>query len=187
MSVTETLNPALPAGQPACWQSEPSVGGSLADWLLSDRLMTPDMQRSLAHPIAINVLREEFVPAPVDVAALIEDCPSELWLREIVMRANGVLLVHALCFATAATLKKHLWLKTLGDRPLGGQLATLDGVARTHMSFCAAAQLHGDLASKAGPGAWARRSVFELQGSKLVLIEHMSADLTTSARLTDDH
>lgn len=168
------------------WAFAANIDGTLGDWLVSDRLMTPDIRRSFSDAVRITVLREDRVALPADVIDVIGDCPADGWLREITMHAGETLLVHALCFVPAATSDQHPWLMALGNQPLGGKLAELDGVSRVSKSYCPAERLGDDVASLAGPGAWSRRSLFDLQGAPLVLIEHLSAALTERPRVVDD-
>ena len=121
------------------WTFAANIDGTLGDWLVSDRLMTPDIRRSFAESVRITVLREDHVAMPSDVIDVIADCPGDGWLREITMHAGQTLLVHALCFVPAATSDQHPWLLALGDQPLGGKLAELDGVSRVSQSYCQAA------------------------------------------------
>ncbi len=181
-------NNLLTDGSPAEteWANSVDVVGTAAGWLASDRLMTPDIRRSFDTDVRITVLREDNVTLPNDVRDVIDNCPAEGWLREITMHVGDTLLVHALCFAPLTTCERHPWLTTLGDAPLGGQLAQLGDVSRVSKSYCRADALASDVASRAGHGAWSRRSLFDIQGEPLVLIEHLSAALTSQPRIPSD-
>lgn len=180
----ELASRATPGTTP--WDFAVDIDGTLRDWLVSDRLMTPDIRRSFADPLRISVLREEQVRLPADVIEVMADCPDDGWLREITMHAGDTLLVHALCFAPESTCLHHPWLLSLGEQPLGGTLAALDDVHRVSKSYCRSDRLADGIRSMAGAGAWSRRSLFDLQGTPLVLVEHLSTALTSHTRIVAD-
>ena len=169
----------------AVWQSSAAVSGDFADWLVSQRLMTPDIRRSFDAPVRIAVLREGETALPDDVLELLDDGAGDAgWVREIAMYAGDTLLVHALCFAPGDTLAAHPWLTELGDSPLGGRLAERGDVERVAQHYCRSDALP-QAATRAGAGAWARRSLFRIGGAPLVLFEHLSAGFTGVPRRTE--
>ena len=140
------------------WQDTAAVTGDFADWLVSERLMTPDIERSFDAPVRIDVLREGPTVLPEDVVELVCDSTqrawaSRGWVREIAMHSGETLLVHALCFAPEQTLRAHPWLAELGASPLGGQLVQRDDVARVAQHYCRSGMLS---AGRAGDGRWRR-------------------------------
>lgn len=169
----------------AVWRSSAAVSGDFADWLVSQRLMTPDIRRSFDAPVRIALLREGEAALPDDVLELLDGAASDRgWVREIAMYAGDTLLVHALCFAPAGTMGAHPWLAELGDSPLGGRLAQRNDVERVAQHYCRSDALP-QAATRAGPGAWARRSLFLIGGAPLVLFEHLSAGFTGVPRRTE--
>ena len=165
------------------WQERASVSGDFADWLVSDRLMTPDIRRSFDGAVRVEVLRESPAMMPQDVADLVEDADASGWVREIAMYAGATMLVRAACYAPARTVRTHPWLTELGDSPLGGTLAQRDDVARVAQHYCPTEALEPDDAG-AGRGAWSRRSLFLIGDAPLVLIEHLSAGFADVPRRT---
>jgi chorismate-pyruvate lyase len=102
------------------------------------------------------------------------------------MYAGDTLLVHALCFAPSDTLRAHPWLAELGDSPLGGRLAMRGDVERVAQHYCRSDALPRAATTRAGPGAWSRRSLFLIGGAPLVLFEHLSAGFTGVPRRTEN-
>lgn len=166
------------------WQPDARVSGHLADWLVSDRLMTPDIRRSFDAPVRIDVLHEGSAALPLEAAELLEAPAGEGWTREIAMHCGAQLLVHALCYAPERTLHAQPWLTELGDSPLGGTLAQRDDVAREAQHYCRTALL--PVASRIGSNAWSRRSLFRIGDAPLVLFEHLSAAFADVPRRTRD-
>lgn len=167
------------------WQERASVTGDFADWLVSDRLMTPDIRRSFDDPVRIEVLRESATALPKDVMPLVETTDTAGWVREIAMYSGATLLVRAACYAPARTVRTHPWLTELGDSPLGGTLAQRDDVARVAQHYCPTDDLDPDDVD-AGSGAWSRRSLFLIGDAPLVLIEHLSAGFADVPRRVRD-
>ncbi|MEO0617239.1 MAG: chorismate lyase [Pseudomonadota bacterium] len=167
------------------WLATAAVTGDFADWLVSERLMTPDIQRSFEAPVHIRVLAEGATALPDEVAALVAESDAAGWLREIVMYSGDTLLVHALCYAPERTLAAHPWLMDLGANPLGGQLAQRDDVARVAQHYSRSDVLANGNA-RVGAGGWSRRSLFDIGGAPLVLFEHLSAGFVGVPRRTDD-
>ncbi|MEM1440321.1 MAG: chorismate lyase [Pseudomonadota bacterium] len=168
------------------WQATAPVTGDFADWLVSERLMTPDIRRSFEAPVRIEVLAEGATALPDEVAALVAGNDAAAgWLREIVMYSGDTLLVHALCYAPERTLAAHPWLMDLGANPLGGQLAQRNDVARVAQHYSRSDALTaGD--ARVGAGGWSRRSLFDIGGAPLVLFEHLSAGFVGVPRQTED-
>lgn len=95
------------------------------------------------------------------------------------MSFSGRVYVHAQCYAPAETIDAHPWLGSLGSRPLGSALAELDDTRRIAMDFSDNALAD---AIQVEPESWARRSVFEVQGHPLFLIEYLSPALADVPR-----
>ncbi|MEL7022478.1 MAG: chorismate lyase [Pseudomonadota bacterium] len=161
------------------WQPHAAVDGHYADWLLRRGLLTPDLQASLGEAVAIDVLSEGYRSAPSWTADLVPSEPALGWCREITMSFGGRVYVHAECYAPAATIRAHRWLESLGAKPLGGALAELPDTRRTSMAFSNDAQAGN---TRVESSAWARRSVFEVQGHPLFLIEYLSPALAGISR-----
>lgn len=167
------------------WQATAAVTGYFADWLVSERLMTPDIKRSFEAPVRIEVLAEGATALPDEVTTLVAGNDAMGWLREIVMYSGDTLLVHALCYAPERTLAAHPWLMDLGANPLGGQLAQRDDVARVAQHYSRSDALANGEA-RVGAGGWSRRSLFDIGGAPLVLFEHLSAGFVDVPRQTED-
>lgn len=169
--------------EPSIWQADVALAAPYRDWLVSDRLMTPDIRRSFEAPVRIDVLAEGDRRLPTEVVALAGTVQSDGWLRQVAIHAGPALLVLASCWAPSATITRHSWLRQLGDRPLGGELAERDDVTRVAKHFCRTEQL-ADVDASRLPGAWSRRSLFAIGATPLVLFEHLSPIFATVERRT---
>ena len=154
----------------ARWRDDVPVDGHLRDWLTSDRLLTPDLERSLGGPVVIEVLAEADGPLPPWVCATLECDTASGWTREVRLSVSGQAVVHALCFLPARTLQVHPWLRALENRPLGSALRARGTAVRDGLQFAP-----GD--DRLGAGGWLRRSRFVLDDVPLLLVEQLSPEL----------
>ncbi|MEM7763557.1 MAG: chorismate lyase [Pseudomonadota bacterium] len=165
------------------WADRATVDGTAADWLMTTRLMTDDIRRSVVQTVRIRVLSAKTVTLPATVTAMLPSAEHDGWLREIEIRSDEQVFVHAYCFVPATTLTAQPWLMTLGEQPLGAELAKRPAERRAAMQFQPSSATASPFASTVG--AWARRSVFDIDAQPLLLIEHMTSHLLDIPRRID--
>ncbi|MEL7297400.1 MAG: chorismate lyase [Pseudomonadota bacterium] len=157
------------------WTDRATVDGPAAGWLMTTRLMTDDIRRSVPQPVGIRVLSAGTVTLPPTTSAMLPSAEHNGWLREIEIRTEEQVFIHAYCFVPATTLAAQPWLMTLGEQPLGSELAKRPAERRAAMQFQPSSVTISPFASDIG--TWARRSVFDIDAQPLLLIEHMTSDL----------
>ncbi|MEM8546544.1 MAG: chorismate lyase [Pseudomonadota bacterium] len=176
-------NVATPLGD---WHPDPGFSGHAADWLTQPGLVTRAVQRAAGAPLLLDVLQEGNATFGPDVLHVLPPGSTTTgWEREIIMHANGQTLVHATTSVPATTLAAEPWLATLGKRPLGYALARHPAAHRTRMLYCRSDRLPGGQVPRTGPDGWSRRSLFDLDGHALLLIEHFAATLLNWPREID--
>jgi chorismate-pyruvate lyase len=161
-----------PAGGTA-WLDEEQLaalapGPVVLEWLTFEGLLTPRLRRNNAHPVSLEVLREE----PVGQTDTGAD-----WLREVALSAGDERLIYALSWFPAAVVSHNTWLQTLARKPLGDALSAMPQVARSKFEFMALhpGQPRYERAVQ-GCGSrpqvlWARRSHFQLAGGSALVEE----------------
>ncbi|MEM6818270.1 MAG: chorismate lyase [Pseudomonadota bacterium] len=159
------------------WRPIADVDGHYADWLVRRGLLTPDLRASFADPVVVDLLKEGTRAAPSWALSLLGAADRDGWYREITLGVGGTVLVHAACFAPSRTLRQHPWIQELGTQPLGSTLARIPDTTRAEMLFAPGSAL-GDSAAD----GWSRRSVFDVAGAPLMLVEHLAAELGGVAR-----
>ncbi|MEL6868482.1 MAG: chorismate lyase [Pseudomonadota bacterium] len=165
------------------WRAALPMSGNAADWLGDPGLLTDDVRRSCTGPLTLDIIHDGRALLPDIVTAALPGTFSNAgWHREISMRMNGVLVVHARTFAPRETLDAHPWLEALGTNPLGHALAKMGDAARVDMQFCESSVLQGELAPPATCDGWSRRSLFQFDTLPLLLFEHFTTALLTQRR-----
>ncbi|MEL6215519.1 MAG: chorismate lyase [Pseudomonadota bacterium] len=154
------------------WRPIADVDGHYADWLVRRGLLTPDLQASFADPVVVDLLDEGTRTAPTWALNLLDPADRDGWYREITLGVGDTVLVHAACFAPSRTLHQHPWLQELGTQPLGSTLARIPNTMRAEMLFAP-----GSALSTTAVDGWSRRSVFDVAGAPLMLVEHLAAEL----------
>ena len=156
--------PWLDAGGLEALNPEPEV----LDWLTFEGLLTPRLRLHSAHPVSLQVLREEPVAR--------KDEGTDL-LREVALSAGGERLVYALSWYPAEVISRNPWLKTLAQKPLGDALCSLPNVSRSDFEFqhILAGEPRYERAVETSverpSGLWARRSRFNLEGGSVLVEE----------------
>lgn len=163
---TRALEELLPAATPA-----------IAAWLREPGLLTERLRACCDGLPGLRVIREGEAPLAPGDAALLRASPNPTFVREIELTCDGKPWVFAQTLVPQATLERHGWLASLGDAALGERLAAIPALARGPLEF--ARLTSGDRlyqrAIRDGrdpPVAlWARRSWFEIAGSRLLVQE----------------
>ncbi|MFK8053971.1 MAG: chorismate lyase [Woeseiaceae bacterium] len=175
-----------PAGDPlflAGWREHANVSGHAADWLHIDRLVTADIVRSFESTMALTVIAAGEATLPEAAHSLLADDGHEGWLREITITSGDALLIHAVSFMPQTACEANPWFTGLDHSVLGNALAKREYAQRSPMRFLRSPQTPAPFGSI--DGAWARRSVFDVEGGSLLLIEHMTETLLGTPRMMD--
>jgi len=160
--------------------SETSVPRYLIPWLLEKGLLTSRVQQHCRQSFQLQVLGS--ADAGSGWLRHYKDwAPVQGKHREIVMWCDDVPGLYAETIIPAATAKAQPWLKTLGTQPLGERLQGLEGVSRSDFEFtCLPVAPAGNNPDSGVPDSWhtpaqtclwARRSHYNVQDSKLWVIE----------------
>ena len=160
------------------WLARPhSMPRSLRPWLADKGSLTHRIKARCAR-FAVTPLRTEFAPALQDENALLGMSSLGIaYVRDVLLRCDGVPVVFAHSVAPAASLKGP-WraIGRLGSRPLGEALFSDPRIRRESLAWrrlraghplFALAQGHSNGATT----LWARRSVFRLGAHPLLVTE----------------
>jgi len=161
------------------WQSRPvGANGHMRRWLLDRGSLTRRIQiRSRRFRVELLALTR--APANRDECRLIEAGTRKACaLREVVLYSDAVAVVFAHSIAARQALRGP-WrlLLTLGTRPLGAALFADPRVTRRPLRFRQIRRGHELFAKACGQldhapaSLWARRSLFEFRGSRLLVTE----------------
>ncbi|MEN7342398.1 MAG: chorismate lyase [Pseudomonadota bacterium] len=163
------------------WSKTADVTGHAADWLLIDRLLTADIRVSFSGAKSLEVVIAGHAEAPGGAGVLIGSEDTRGWLREIKIRCEEDVLIHAVSFAPTATLNAQPWLATLGEAPLGDALDASGAVRRDPMYYCRSSAVSAPFSSDCE--GWARQSIFDFGAAPLLLVEHLTPALLSTPRL----
>jgi chorismate--pyruvate lyase len=174
-----TPRPAAPAGGERwlslaeCAERAPPL---LMPWLAEPGLLTSRVRAQCGAPARLRLLRLD--PAPLDPAIAhrlgVDD--AMCLRREIEFTCGVRRWVFAQSVFPQSTLRRHPWLRELGDRGLGESLSAVEDVRREPLEYC---ELHAGhpLARAALAGSpeagsvWARRAVYRLGGPPILVQE----------------
>ncbi len=150
----------------------------LAPWLRDHGSLTLRIRQRCDH-FAVDNLRSSIARIAPDEAALLGIAPQQLaWSREVFLYADGQPVV----FAHSACARQHLrgaWsaVRGLGNQPLGALLFAHPLVVRQPLHY-QALHAHHPLYRRAAAiladpphRLWARRSLFLLHGTPLLVTE----------------
>ena len=151
------------------------VPAALTPWLAEPGLLTARVRAACGTATRLRLLRLE--PAPIDprVARRLGVEDETCLLREIEFTCGARRWVFAQSVLPQSTVRRHPWLRDLGDNGLGESLSAVEDVRREPLEYC---ELHHGhpLARAAGAtepaGAlWARRAVYRLAGQPILVQE----------------
>jgi len=173
------MNPA--PVHPPCWRAAapPSLTALQKHWLLRPGALTAGLRQLGA--VHLQVLREAMGGAPPDEAlALRVAVGTPVWVREVLMRVDGVVVVAARSLAPlAATHGVWQGMRGLRARPLADMLYHNRRIARSRfavarvqrpLAFAAALRRVNPVWTRE-QAIFARRSVFYLGGQPLLVAE----------------
>jgi len=151
------------------------VASQLTPWLLEKGLLTSRVQQFCRRSFRLQVLNHND-PGSNWLRRFEDWAPCQGEQREIVMWCDDTPGLYAETVIPADTAEAQPWLRTLGTQPLGERLQQMEGVSRSHLDFaCIPVADNADIpGSWYNPGQhclWARRSHYNVQQSKLWVIE----------------
>ncbi|MCE0490210.1 chorismate lyase [Pantoea sp. Mb-10] len=138
----------------------PPLSSSVLDWLMEEDSMTRRFEQH-CRQVTVEPLREGFVAADeVAPEAAFLPADARFWLREVVLRGDGVPWLIGRTVVPESTLQgPEQMLQQLGTRPLGRYLFASSTLSR---DFIDPGQVDG---------LWGRRSRLRLSGKPLLLTE----------------
>lgn len=151
------------------------VPAALKRWILLDTSMTAELRRCCRADVAVRVLRQGRADLFADERELLRTGKGRGAVREVAMQAGAQALLAARSVHVSQRLVPHL--RALGTRPLG---AWLFGAGRPDREARQLALLpsQGPLARLARQAAgrtigacWARRSLYRIEGQRLLVTE----------------
>lgn len=164
------------------WSSWRPRQRPLRDWLAGEGSLTRRLRESGADVQVLRLREGRSLPVPDEVASLRLARLRPVWVREVLLMAEGVPLV----FAHSVTRPEALrgpWgaLRGLGSRPLAEALFADPRIVRAPFLFRKLAARHPlyrraahelqRFAIAPPPELWARRSVFRRCGAPLMVTE----------------
>lgn len=169
-----------PSPFPVCnsWLPKPSGSGAYRHWLVDDGSLTQRLKASCRH-FSVERIRQRWARPLPDEAVLLELRPHErALLREVALFCDGKQAVFAHSVLPRSSLRGE-WrdLGKLGSKPLGAALFANPHVVRTPLAFRKLRPRHALYARAVEhlpnrpPCLWARRSVFLLHNSPILVTE----------------
>jgi chorismate--pyruvate lyase len=182
--VQPLLDVAMPwADGPAsgdAWQSlgecEARVPPLLMPWLAEPGLLTSRVRAECGATTRLRLLRLEPAPMDPEVAHRLGVDDTTCLLREIEFTCGPRRWVFAQSVLPQSTVRRHPWLRELGERGLGESLSAVEDVRREPLEYVELPSGH-PLARAACPGdatggpLWARRAVYRLGGPPILVQE----------------
>ncbi|QSX33572.1 chorismate lyase [Shewanella avicenniae] len=145
----------------------------LKDWLLSPSSLTQRL-KTRCSTFEVLLLGEQWIDTPTQEW---HGAESQLWLREVLLRLDGVPWVFARTLITPALLQQQQQLEQLGNRPLGELLYSDNHFIAGEIDVCHIEQgspmctLAASLAQPTSAPLWGRRRHFSYQQLPLVVAE----------------
>jgi chorismate--pyruvate lyase len=155
----------------ACTARAPS---SLLPWLSEPGLLTARVRASCGAATQFRMLRLAPAPLALSLKSRLAIGDDVCLLREIEFACAGERWIFAQSVFPESTVARYPWLRGLGESPLGEALRRVGDVERDALEY---AELPADceLACAAQPAGgdvlWARRAVYRLAGSPIIVQE----------------
>ena len=147
----------------------------LHPWLAEPGLLTARVRRACGERMQFTLLRLESAPLEAGLATRMAVHDAACLVREIEFACDGTRWIFAQSVFPDSTVREHAWLADLGATALGERLLARHDVSREPLEYCELDA--GDaLAAAAGvtggePPPWARRAVYQLSGSPILVQE----------------
>jgi len=172
-SFSAIIHPASPR-----WSARLQVAPSVLprfwrSWLLDNGSLTARLSALAPGQFSVECVNEGVgQPTPTEQRELQLSLSDRIWYREVILKLRDTPVVYARTAVPEKALKNRLArLRHLGNRSLGSFLFSQPDLRRApiYVSHC-----------KDNPAAlkWARRSVFTVGSSSLMVSEAFSPDLT---------
>lgn len=162
---------------------------ALLPWLRDHGSLTQRIQQRCTHFSVVNV-KSGLARIALDESGLLHIAPQQLaWSREVFLCADDqpVVFAHSACRSVDLRGAWHA-LRGLGNRPLGAVLFSHPQVVREPLHY-KALPVHHPLYRRAAVGLqnpparlWARRSLFYLHNSPLLVTEVFLPDILKHCR-----
>lgn len=159
----------------ACADSLFDVPEALRRWILLDTSMTLELRRCFGTDIAVRVLLQDRGALQASESALLGTQKDRGEVREVVLHDGGQALLAARTVHVSLRFRQQLRL--LGQRPLGEWLFDAGVPQREARQFAllgpqsALAPIARQAAGGAIRACWARRSLFRIDGQRLLVTE----------------
>ena len=130
-------------------------------WLTKPQSLSIAMKQ-LCKDFTVEVVSQEIGRASADEQELLEIAESNSWIRQVYLCGDGERWSYGRVIVPHHVYAKHKQeFDTLGTKPLGETLLFgRSNVARSNFEYAQLATDH-----------WARRSVFDLAGDKIIVME----------------
>jgi chorismate-pyruvate lyase len=178
--VLDAVTPAIGVGAGDVWvpfaDCRDRVPAALEPWLAEPGLLTARVRAACGATTRLRLLR--LAPAPMDphVAYRLGVDDVTCLLREIEFTCGARRWIFAQTVLPQSTVRRHPWLRELGDRGLGESLSAVEDVRREPLEYL---QLHAGHplaqaagAEQSGEALWARRAVYRL-GDHPILVQEV--------------
>jgi chorismate--pyruvate lyase len=155
---------------------------SLLPWLAEPGLLTARVRAACGAAMSLRMLRLErtSLASPLRDRLCVAD--SDGLLREVEISCGASRWIFAQSVFPVTTVQRYPWLGELGDNGLGESLARVEDVRREPLEYAELAPTHalaraasGD--SGASSAVWARRVIYRLGGSPILVQEVFLPDL----------
>ena len=155
---------------------------SLLPWLAEPGLLTARVRAACGAAMSLRMLRLEraSLALPLRDRLCVED--AYCLLREVEISCGASRWIFAQSVFPATTVRRYPWLGELGHNGLGESLARVEDVRREPLEYAELAPTHalaraafGD--SRSSSAVWARRAVYRLGGSPILVQEVFLPDL----------
>jgi chorismate--pyruvate lyase len=155
---------------------------SLLPWLAEPGLLTARVRAACGEAMSLRMLRLEraSLALPLRDRLCVED--AYCLLREVEISCGASRWIFAQSVFPATTVRRYPFLGELGHNGLGESLARVEDVRREPLEYAELAPTHelaraafGD--SRPSSAVWARRAVYRLGGSPILVQEVFLPDL----------
>ena len=153
-----------------------NIAPAIRAWLTFSGLLSARMRELCGQRYALRVLREEHAASCTEALQRMACPEGPTLIREIEIVNGTERAMFAQTCIPALTLQAQPWLASLGTKSLGETLASVNAVQRSELEFKELrpgdALFEAALSRGSTAGSlWARRSIFAIEGSPLLVTE----------------